>query len=91
MSSIQELSNLDCANERLLKIKRPAYSIKTFEKEFATQYIPKKKPLLKKLKAYAFKNFNPMILFSIVNLFTNYNFKEYLVPDILSGITGKIF
>jgi hypothetical protein len=76
-----------------LKIDRSIYNIAKFEKEFSSHY---KKPHasaasniktnLKKLSSiYHPKNI--LNIFTILNLASEYKFKEYLIPDIISGLT----
>lgn len=75
-------------NENWLIIKRPVYTRAKFENEFAVKEVIRKKSATKKVKSFAKTYLNPLGLFTIVNLLAEYNFKLYLVPDILSGLTG---
>ena len=76
----------------LLKINRPVYNIEKFENEFSSNYKKssnKKENLAKKLKKSAL-NLHPkniLGIFTIFNLVSEYKFKEYLIPDIISGLT----
>lgn len=88
------LASHDEQAERVIRLERPAYSLDEFEREFATsggQGSPsggRKSQIRKKLKNYASANFHPLKLFSIINLFVQYNPKQYLIADFLSGLTG---
>lgn len=77
----------------MIKIDRPAYSLDRFENEFANrEHVTSKssKSTAKKIHEFAIRNLNPLRLFTIINLFWQYKLKDYLIPDILSGITGSI-
>lgn len=79
-------------NQARVVVNRPAYSVASFEKDFAISSCDKaqkKEPKSKRLKSILAK-LNPIRLFSIVFVFAEYNFKDYLIPDILSGITGNL-
>lgn len=75
-----------------VNVNRPAYLVSTFDKEFAIEDRKKrdKKETKKKHFLTLLKKINPIRIFSIVYLFAEYNFKQYLIPDLLSGITGTL-
>jgi hypothetical protein len=82
-------------NDNLL-LQRPVFNQKKFENQFALNSNEEKKKTgvshaNRAFKSY-FKTFHPkniLRLFTILNLVTEYNFKNYLINDIISGITGK--
>ncbi len=76
-----------------LKIDRSIYNIAKFEKEFSSHYIKPRasvtsniKSNLKKLLAIYHPK-NVLNILTILNLASEYKFKEYLIPDIISGLT----
>lgn len=74
-------------------IKRPVYSLASFEREFLVDEQTngaKQKSIGKTIKSFVRKYFNVLGIFTIVNLFAEYKCKEYLLPDILSGLTGTL-
>jgi len=82
-------------NDNLL-LQRPVFNQKKFEDQFSLNLNKEKKKTglshaNRAFKSY-FKTFNPkniLRLFTIFNLVTEYNFKNYLINDIISGVTGK--
>lgn len=73
-------------------IKRPVYSREKFDQDFlivGMEESKKKISIPKKIKFFAFNYLNPIGLFTIINLFAEYKFKSYFIPDLLSGITGN--
>ncbi len=82
-------------NDDLL-LQRPVFNQKKFENQFSLNLKDEKKKnglshANKAFKSY-FKTFHPkniLRLFTILNLVTEYDFKNYLINDIISGITGK--
>jgi hypothetical protein len=75
---------------RSIQINRPTYSQKEFDGEFElNEADPKKTSISKRIKSYA-KSLDPLGFFSIINLFAEYNFKSFLLADVLSGFTGEL-
>lgn len=82
--------NLSNETQYHLKINRPIYNIAQFEKEFSSHYKKQKKSTLSKVAKHLIATYNPkkiLSIFTIVNLLSEYKYKEYLVSDIISGLT----
>ena len=75
--------------EQSILIQRPIYSQQTFESQFSIKKKAKKKSISKsiknRLKVFHPKNF--LNVFTIINLITEYEFKNNLVSDLISGVT----
>ncbi|RNA41758.1 prestin [Brachionus plicatilis] len=80
--------NENWANRRVVSVNRPAFSQKEFDSKFSTKAESngekgsKIRTILAKLSPI-----NLLGTFTILSFITEYNFKKYLITDMLSGIT----
>ena len=92
----QELDSIQLIESKYVNTTRLAYNQKQFDNEFSIIKANKLSENAKKkidFKRYLFKIFDPrriLSLFTILNLITEYNIKEDLLADFLSGITVGI-
>lgn len=75
-----------------IQIDRPVYAQSQFEKEFCLKQLKNSSSnsWSNRIKSIAI-TLNPLNLFrifTIIDLFGSYSCRKYLIPDILSGITG---
>lgn len=94
MEGEQIADDLRSPGSESIVVRRPVYTLKKFEEEFSVDQgvnTPKKLPISKKLKCFFRNHFNPLGYLAIFNLFAEYKFKDYLISDFLSGLTGKLF
>lgn len=78
----------NCANKRIVSINRPTFSQKEFDSKFKvkSENDSKKKSRVRNF----FMKFSPLNFlqtFTILSFITEYNFKKYLITDMLSGLT----
>ena len=81
-------------SRKLISIRRPVYKQKEFDDEFLIKERTGKKSNVKNgLKKILLKldPRNMLKMFTIINLVTEYNFKNNLLSDLFSGITGTPF
>ncbi|CAF0714401.1 unnamed protein product [Brachionus calyciflorus] len=68
-------------------INRPVYTLKKFDSEYQIDSSNASSTKNVKSKKCNFSPINFLSIFTILNFITEYNFKQHLVPDILSGLT----
>jgi hypothetical protein len=93
-------NNIDGFDDLNLIIKRPIYNQKKFDLEFLDlgkvkheERKSRPKRFLHRLKR-VLHHYHPrklLGLFTILNLISEYNFKKYLIGDIISGLTSNSF
>ena len=87
----EEFDSIQLIENKVIQITRPVYNQKQFDQEFL---LNKNKHENKSFRCkQIIKSFDPsrlLSVFTILNLITEYNFKNDLIPDILSGFTVGI-
>ena len=71
-------------------VNRSVYNQKKFDTEFRLEPVKKSENRKAKILKNSISKLSPWNLLrkiTILNLFYEYNFKEYLIPDIFSGLT----
>ena len=73
-------------SNRTLTLKRPVFN----QKEFDNEYLIRNQESNRESKINLFSLFDPrrfIRLFTILNLITEYNFKNDFIPDLIAGFT----
>ena len=86
-----EIQAVPVTSRKYINIRRPVYKQKEFDDEFLIKEITKKKTNVKNEFKKVLAKFDPrkiLRMFTIINLVTEYDFKNNLLSDLLSGFTG---
>ena len=81
---------MNASEEPMLVIHRGIYNQKRFDAEFSDTNPKIKKSSMGKTLKHLASSCHPknlLSIFTLLNLFSEYKFRDYLVPDVISGLT----